>query len=190
MADMSITPDLFPSMLAPPPRLSTASPVPKPAAPGDHLELSPEAQDPLSDLQIRDAILLKMTMEGKDFHTARREVLVERDGKTQSSSPAREAPPGSSLNVEATSVRVVHVEGEVTTPTVHLAFEATRIDVVRVGFSSQKQDPLVIDLDGAGPRTTDHGPRWSSRLRSPGRRPGGTHVLREWELHLPGPRSR
>ena len=154
MADLSITPELFPSMLVPPPRSSAASSNARPAAPGDRLELSPEAQDQLNDLQLRDAILLKMAMEGKDFHAARQEVLAGKAAETRSSSPEREAPAGSSLKVEATSVRVIHVEGEVTTPNGRLEFEATRIDFSRVGFSSQKQDPLVLDLDGAGPRTT------------------------------------
>jgi hypothetical protein len=58
------------------------------------------------------------------------------------------------LEAELTSVSVVHVEGEVTTPGAHLTFEATRIEVVRVGLSVQKQDPLVIDLGGSGPQTT------------------------------------
>jgi len=168
MAVLSITPDLLPQMPMAPPRASSAHPAAPPLRAEDRMELSPEAEDQWNDLQVRDAILLKMTMEGKDFHTARREVLAQQAAETPASSGSS-TPQRASASVDAVSVSVVHMEGEVTTPGAHLEFEATRIEVVRVGLSVQKQDPLVIDLDGSGPRTTGRQGAQAFDLRGDGR---------------------
>jgi hypothetical protein len=117
---------------------------------------------PLDPMQIRDAILLKTALEGKDFQTAIREVeAVQRAASPSGLSveSPQVSPPASIVDtVEITVVDVAHVKAEIVTPEGSLRIEATRLHAERIliGRRSQptKKDPLVIDLEGHGPETT------------------------------------
>jgi hypothetical protein len=161
MADWSIFPNR--SMLAASPAASLpahAGRPPRPAPHGEDAKASGAQEPALDDAQLRDAILLKISLEGKDYTTARREALGERQAarSAAASSDSQQAEPDVILDVSVTSLQAVHVEGELTTPKGRLAFEATSIVLSRehlsVSGASQRQDPLLIDLDGTGPATT------------------------------------
>lgn len=98
-----------------------------------------------------DALLLKMALEGKEFQKAREELEA---------STAEDAPPPasstSSTSVSMDIVEIAHVEARLETSDVQFSFEATRVTVVQVRAQSgsQRQDPLLLDLDGDGPETT------------------------------------
>lgn len=123
-----------------------------------------------------EAILMKTVLEGKDFQTARKEAVEEAEvaqprsapaatpARAAAPTPAREAP---AVILEVETLQVSQVSLEVRTPGASLSFQATRIEAQRVllqasggsrppaaGFGPPPQDPLVLDLDGAGPRTT------------------------------------
>lgn len=165
MADISVSPIVSPRMAMTPPRMIPSEGVAASAGvPKDQLDLSTASLD---DHQVRDAILMKIALEGKDFHTARREVLEERAAADDGSSPeaSQPTPPstgrwqqGQGVDLEITAIQVVHVEAELTTPDMHLSVQATRIEAMRVSLTSrrpaQKQDPLLIDMDNSGPQTT------------------------------------
>lgn len=158
---LSVSPDSSSLLVVPPPRRASNTSVSGPIEPSpDRLELSAESLD---DRQMRDAILMKIALEGKDFHTARREVMAERaasqDG-TASGTPSlpRATPSPQGQDLELTAVRAVHVEAELATPGETLRVEATRVEVVHLSVTSrrtaQKQDPLLLDMDGSGVQTT------------------------------------
>lgn len=159
MAELSVSSDL-PSFRGMPPPRSRSVPRAVTTA-SDRTEWSEEALD---DRQLRDAILMKIALEGKDYRTARSEVLAERlaEGPGAQGSPSAAAaslsPPPASFQAEVTTLQVEHVRVEVSTPDVHLEIEATRIEYTRLSVTrhneSRKQDPLVIDLSGQGPQMT------------------------------------
>lgn len=105
-----------------------------------------------------DALLLKMALEGKDFQKAREELEAS---AVEDPPPPRPAPPqsapASSLSVDV--VEIAHLEARLETADVKLSVEATRVTVVQVRATSggQRQDPLLLDLDGDGPETTGAG---------------------------------
>lgn len=122
-----------------------------------------------------EAILMKTVLEGKDFQTARREAAEEAEGAQPRSAPAAApdraaAPPpareGPAVILEVQTLQVSQVSLEVRTPGASLSFQATRIEAQRLLLQASggprppaeggppPQDPLVIDLDGTGPRTT------------------------------------
>jgi hypothetical protein len=157
MAELNVSSELPSFQPMPPPR---SRPAPKTdTAASDQAEWSDAALD---DRQLRDAILMKIALEGKDYRTARREVLEQRlaeAAKTQDprSAPANDPTPAS-FQAEVTTLEVEHVRVEVSTPEAHLAFEATRIEYTHLSVSRRseprKQDPLVIDLSGQSPQLT------------------------------------
>lgn len=119
----------------------------------------------LEMIQTRNAILLKIALEGKDFQTARKEVEARANnlGQTTSSDP-RDVPPVAQDNqlsgdfLEITTLSMTHMEVEITTADAHLSIEATHLEARRTVLERssrvEKKDPLVIDLDGGEPDTT------------------------------------
>lgn len=157
MAELNVSSELPTFRAMPPPR---SRPAPKAdTVISDQAEWSEEALD---DRQLRDAILMKIALEGKDYRTARREVLEQRLAEgaqaQESSSASAIDPVPASFEAEVTTLEVEHVRVEVSTPEAHLEFEATRIEYTRLSVSRRseprKQDPLVIDLSGQSPQLT------------------------------------
>ncbi len=168
MAELSVIPDLSLPLDLPPSRVGTRArkEIHQPPA-QDTVEISPEATSTapatLDDRQTRDAILLKIALEGKDFQTAREEVLKGKAPALAASEPTKEhspdsPPPSDTQSVELTAVQVIHIQADVTTTEGSLHLDATRVEIISVSASqkvpAQKQDPLVVDFGGSGPETT------------------------------------
>lgn len=130
--------------------------------------MDPIAQGP--ERQARDAMLLKMALEGKDFRQARREVEEAR-AEEMARPPGTPAPaplPVSTVTALAVDlVQIEHIEATLQTDRVQVSVEATRITAVqlRAGVArspqggpvpapGSREDPLLVDLDGDGPETT------------------------------------
>ncbi len=118
------------------------------------------------DRHMQDALLLKMALERKDFQQARKE-LDEALGAEQPTTSA-EAPPAraakasqaSGIGLSVDILEIQHLEVSLETPDVQFHAEVTQMTRVqlRAGIASggppQREDPLLVDLDGDGPETT------------------------------------
>ncbi len=115
--------------------------------------------------QLSDAILMKTVLEGKDFQTARKEASEEAEDSPPTTPPSSQNTPVRETRqpdffLEIQSVQITQVSLEIQTPDASLSIQATRIEAQRVTLSASRgpvnapQDPLVIDMDGTGPRTT------------------------------------
>jgi len=124
----------------------------------------------LGDAQKRDAILLKTALEGKDFQTARREVedpsTLNTKGTAQppkARSSLEETPPSprqEAFSLELSRLDISYFRAEIRTPQGELHVEAFSFTYEHLAFQSRsqpqpdKKDPLVLALDGVGPKTT------------------------------------
>lgn len=114
-----------------------------------------------SSKEYRDALLLKMALEGKDFQEARRELdqqpaLEGTSGGPESPSTA-EALPDIGLTVTEIHAQVAALE--IHTPDSDIHLSAASLQVSRIQASQQRaaapsRDPLLLDLDGHGAETT------------------------------------
>lgn len=127
---------------------------------------SPLATSLVADGTMRDAILLKTALEGKDFQTARQEVISERaeEGqKPSSSTPEQRSLSGiastdEAYTLEISSLQVTELDLSVNTPAMSLELHATQVNFIQVQASvsqtAPSKDPLVLDMNGSGPQTT------------------------------------
>jgi len=114
-----------------------------------------------------NALLLKIALEGKDFQKARLELAASERGTLP---PVDDPPPGwqpsrgvqASTDAVALSIEIdrlavtLQTEMQAGTRTTSVFFSHTHIQFTQVARTtpSPKKDPLVVDLDGSGPRTT------------------------------------
>ncbi|HLO66511.1 MAG TPA: hypothetical protein VK188_05795 [Holophaga sp.] len=103
--------------------------------------------------RLRDAILMKVALEGKSFQAARREAAEE--------AAARGEAPAAEEDLEVSTLEASAVRVEVATADFTLSIEAVRVEAsslsVRRKAEAPPKDPLVVDLEGGGPRTTGAG---------------------------------
>jgi len=119
--------------------------------------------------KLRDAILMKMALEGKPFQAARREAAEEAAARGEAE------PQGVEADLEATRVEGSAVRVEVTTADFTLSIEAVHVEAAsvsvrrRAAAEAAPKDPLVVDLEGGGPRTTGAGGARAFDLAGDGR---------------------
>ncbi len=125
--------------------------------------------DPTADSKaVNDEILLKISLEGKDFQTARREALEDQAAEPEAHDPPQAATPnrdlhptpehpGEELEIEASHVTVDLQSGDTS---VHVEFTRVSISVTEgprpqlPPRQPRGKDPLVLDFEGDGPSTT------------------------------------
>ena len=115
---------------------------------------------------VRDWMLVKMALEGKNYQAARLEAKAMEESPQQQLSPsvAPSSPTtqvaSSGVQVEIAALDVRYAEARIDTPKGTVVIEAAQVQATRMTITSgstaaaRKKDPLVVDLSGAGPTTT------------------------------------
>lgn len=115
------------------------------------------------DRSMQDLLLLKMTVEGKDFQTARREVtagLPAEEGRRAPDGPPAAVDAAEFAAITMDTVEFTAVSASLQTPQGALTYEAISLRATRIEVRASAQpkpppkDPLLLDLDGDGPETT------------------------------------
>lgn len=127
----------------------------------------------VSPYQLRDALLLKTSLEGKDFQTARKELAAAVGEPVSGDSISYGLLAESTSNppsvqegyfLELTQANLVHLQADIQTADGQIHVEATSLTYSHLEIlgssqplastSSGSKDPLVLDMDGQGPKTT------------------------------------
>jgi hypothetical protein len=134
--------------------------------PSTSRRLAPGPRDPrpaLAPKQEGDLLLIKTVLDRKDFQLARMEVdqlACQQGAGDASGPPAAPAaqPPSGTVTVETVELNAttIHIESESQGNSLQLDFTNLQLHVHRetTATARQAKDPLVLDLDGQGPRTT------------------------------------